>query len=524
MSFFLSLLLVISVFFRSFGLNISPPELFGDEIDVGYQAFSLLKTGRDLYGQALPFYIHSLAEWRAPLLMYATVPSIAIFGNTVWGVRLPEVVFGSLAPIILFLLAYQSTKNKKLSLLSSLSLALLPWHIHYSRAAFEVVILLDLLMLGTLLYAKKSYFLSIFFFALSFYTYSTAAVFVPLWSALLFFSQKSKPKSLFSYLSIIILIPYILSLFSGHAQERFSTLSIFGNSQTIDTIANFRKTETSPIFHNKLESYLGIFATNYFRSFSTDFLFVRGDPTMRHSLQYIGQLLPLTAPFLVLGLFWLGRKRYYFWLVWLALAPIPAALTIDGSFHATRLFLMIPPLAVAIGAGFSYLRKSLLVISCLILSVEILFVGHYYLDHYPKDSWRWWHVGYQQMFASLPSGYSRYFINNTYEPSLIRYLFYTSYSPARFQMLFSGDKPLDSVAPHYNGFTLDGHVFFGTFAADPNKPFWDTLLPDSVYVVSQRDNVPGNWDWRTSPPAGIKLISTIANPFNEPIFYVIAKN
>ena len=98
----LGLILALGLVLRLIMMATIPGELFGDEVDVGYQAYSLFKTGKDLYGQTLPLYIHSLSEWRAPLLMYATVPTIAVFGLNEYGVRLPEVILGALAPLILF--------------------------------------------------------------------------------------------------------------------------------------------------------------------------------------------------------------------------------------------------------------------------------------------------------------------------------------------------------------------------------------------------------------------------------------
>src|SRR3972149_12034802 len=94
----LSLVIFLGSFLRFGFLDKVPPELFGDEVDVGYQAASLLHTGRDLYGQVMPTYIHSLSEWRAPLLMYATVPTVAALGLNEWGVRAPQALFGALAP------------------------------------------------------------------------------------------------------------------------------------------------------------------------------------------------------------------------------------------------------------------------------------------------------------------------------------------------------------------------------------------------------------------------------------------
>src|SRR3989344_2897391 len=99
MGLILTFILIFSTVLRLGFVTTSPPELFGDEVDVGYQAYSLYKTGRDLYRQPLPTYIHSLSEWRAPLLMYATVPSVAFLGLNEWDVRVPQAIFGSLAPI-----------------------------------------------------------------------------------------------------------------------------------------------------------------------------------------------------------------------------------------------------------------------------------------------------------------------------------------------------------------------------------------------------------------------------------------
>src|SRR3989304_6452491 len=216
MSFFLGFLLLVSAVLRGFNLPVTPPELFGDEIDVGFQAVSLFKTGKDINNQPLPVYIHSLSEWRAPLLIYATVPTVALFGNTIPGVRLPEVVFGSIAPVLLYLLVIKLTGSKKLAAVSALFLAFSPWHIHYSRAGFEVVLLLDLVMAGTLLFIKKSRLWPVFF-ALSVLTSSTAVLFIPAWTIMLHFIFRTRPKASSLGVLILLLVPFIISLFFGKA-------------------------------------------------------------------------------------------------------------------------------------------------------------------------------------------------------------------------------------------------------------------------------------------------------------------
>jgi 4-amino-4-deoxy-L-arabinose transferase-like glycosyltransferase len=539
MGLLLSVLLVISTLVRMPLLNQVPPELFGDEIDVGYQAYSLFKTGQDLYRQPLPTYIHSLSEWRAPLIMYMTVPSLAALGNTEYGVRLPEAVFGSLSPIILFLLIYQLTHSRSISFFSGLALALMPWHIYYSRAAFEVVFLINFLMLGTLLYLKRRDILSLLFFALAFYTYSTATVFVPLFFLALVLINRRLPSLKSILISIVILSPFALNLFTGHAQQRFGLLSIFGYSEVIDKITFLRSQFPSiweTFFHNKGESYLFLFGYNYLRAFSTDFLFVRGDPVFRHGIQIIGQLLPVTSLFFFTGLYVIIRRRYWLLAVWLALAPVSSALTYDGAFHATRLFLMVVPVAFCIGVGFCQLAEIIhhkkfklgyYIITGVVFLWSFTSFAHYYLVHYPSLSSRWWAVGYKSVLTQLPSlesGYHRVFINNTYEPALIRFLFYSNYPPEKFHRYFIIDQPQADIVPNYDGFTLDGKFYFGDFTQSAkSRGFNNYLLPDSLYLISQRDNVPGNWDWRISHPKGLQVLYTAVNANNEPIFYLIAK-
>ncbi len=519
-------------------LNKLPPELFGDEVDVGYQAYSLLKTGQDLYGQTLPSYIRSLAESRAPLLIYATVPTIAIFGNNEWGVRLPEAIFGSLAPLILFLLVYKLSRSPALSLSSSLALAIMPWHIYYSRSAFEVVIMLDLIMLGSLLFLKRRFEFSALSFALAMYTYSTAVLFVPIWTVCLVLIHRQRINLKFIITGLIVALPLLYQIVLGSASQRFSVLNVANNGDFIKRLTELRNNSGPIIGHliyNKPETFINAVFANYLRSFSSDFLFVKGDPTYRHSIQIIGQLFPFTAPFVLLGVYYLISRKKFFWLAWLILAPLPSSLTADGGYHATRLFLMIPPLAVSMGAG-AYLvycwvplRWRRLVFSgvVVILSWQMFSSGYYYIVHYRLESWRWWHVGFKDAMTQvgrLAPNYSQVFINNTYEPSLERFLFWTSYPPQEFHRQFTVDQAIANVTPNYNGFFLGPKYYFGQFSDNAkSKGVANSLLPNSLYVISQRDDVAGDWDWRFSPPIGVKVLFTSVNLYNQPILYLITK-
>jgi 4-amino-4-deoxy-L-arabinose transferase-like glycosyltransferase len=463
----LILLLLISSLVRFPLLNYAPPELFGDEVDVGYQAYSLLKTGQDLYGQTLPTYIHSLSEWRAPLLMYATVPTIWIFGTNEWGVRLPQAVFGSLAPIILVILTWDLSRDKRLSVLAGFALGLMPWHIQYSRAAFEVVIMLNLAMLGVIAYLRGKQHLAMIFFSLTFYTYNTALVFVPLLLALLIAKFRHLPKLTALILLLALSLPMAKNVFWGTASHRFGSVNLTNNAESFDRMMLLRQSSgaVGRFIYNRPLTWINDFSINYFRALSTEFLFVRGDPIYNHNLQVIGELFPLTAPFLAVGLFLLVKKRQWFVLTWLLLGIIPSALTADGGFHATRLIWMVVPLAIAIGMGLSWFiavlpdkwRLGILGLTLGVFCLQFLMVSYYYLHYYRESSWKWWQVGYKDamtQLAILVPKYDKILINNSYEPSLIRFLFWAHYPPAKFRSEFTLDQPVNNLLPGFDGFTL----------------------------------------------------------------------
>src|SRR3989344_5355024 len=117
-------ILLIATFFRLWKLSSVPVSLFGDELDVGYHAYSILKTGRDYSGNFMPLHFQSLAEWRTPLYLYSAVPTIALFGITPLGVRLPAAILGILGVSLFYLLIKLITGNWKLATLAGLLLAI----------------------------------------------------------------------------------------------------------------------------------------------------------------------------------------------------------------------------------------------------------------------------------------------------------------------------------------------------------------------------------------------------------------
>ena len=249
---FLTVIILVATILRLYQLSSVPASLFGDEMDVGYHAYSILKTGRDYSGNFMPLHFHSLAEWRTPPYLYSAVPTVAFFGITPLGVRLPAVFFGVLSILGFYFLVKQITKDERLATIASALLAINPWHLQYSRAGFEVTMLLAFLTFGLYFFLKstsdgKYLWLSLLLLLLTPLIYSTAKLFTPILLLFLLISYRKElfyiSKRYISYAIVcLVLVGGLTSyavLFSGGSQ-RFNYISVFSDPTTESEVGTAR--------------------------------------------------------------------------------------------------------------------------------------------------------------------------------------------------------------------------------------------------------------------------------------------
>src|SRR3990172_5340154 len=124
-----TLVVLLAFFLRVNKVTEVPPSLNWDEVSIGYNAYSILKTGKDEWGEFLPLHFKSYGEYKLPAQIYASIPAIAIFGLNEFGVRITPVVYGTLTVFLLYLLVQELYRKKEISLISSFLLAISPFHI-----------------------------------------------------------------------------------------------------------------------------------------------------------------------------------------------------------------------------------------------------------------------------------------------------------------------------------------------------------------------------------------------------------
>ncbi len=429
-------ILVLASGLRLYGLGETPNGLFVDEASTGYDAYSLLETGRDQFGKKLPLFAQSLGDYNEALYRYLAIPSVYLFGLSEFSVRLPAALAGILTVLSLFVLVRQLF-GTKVALWAALFLALSPWHIHFSRIAFRGVLLPLFVTSGLAALSigfgrggarpRTGYvYLAALLFAGSLFTYSSARVFVPLLLAGLACVSHKDVRAMGKHgwiaagvfsLGILILLPFWLSP-EGMARAEAVNLNLSWGA-----------------------------AGNYASYFSWGFLFADGDPSPRHGLEGMGQLYLLDVPLLLFGVFAAVKGKYKTssrWLiVWLLLFPLPGALTAES--HALRAIVGVPAFCIlsAIGAsGLCTLARKLQVRTACVLLILAGFgvsAGKYvftYHTSYSTTSAPAWLHGMGELVAKANAyqGSTVYISNRVPLPFL--YLpFYLSWAPAEYQEL-----------------------------------------------------------------------------------------
>ena len=101
----ITLIVILAVSVRLYSLGNIPSGLSVDEADIGYDAYSLIKTGRDQWGEPFPIVgFRGFGDYRPVLYTYLVIPSFILFGVDAFSLRLPSVLFGIFSVGILYLL------------------------------------------------------------------------------------------------------------------------------------------------------------------------------------------------------------------------------------------------------------------------------------------------------------------------------------------------------------------------------------------------------------------------------------
>lgn len=403
----LIVIVVLAIFVRTYNLDSIPYGFHIDEAKVGWNAFSILQTGRDDKGNFLPGYYNSFGDFRPAGLIYLIIPSLIIFGKTVFAVRFPFAVFGALTvvPLFLFTKVVFKAKNSRTPLVAASLLAFNPWHIIASRSTSESVMAIFLTMWGLYFFVKlyKSNklidaFLSFISFLVSYLFYHNIRILAPLFLIVVAFYDQVvlDNKKNIRQLGVIIalIIASVLVFMSPESRGRMSQVNLKSDFQVLYEVTKMPTEEgpghvfTARLFHNKAAAYIRRFCEEYKDYFSTNFLVGNSSKPIRYSVPQVGLLTYFELLFFIFGLFAVSRKpELLIILTLLVLAPIPGAVTIEDVPNMQRSIFLIPFLIIIASCGVDNLFKFgnkwrwLLILFGLGYLANFGYFWHMYLSH-----------------------------------------------------------------------------------------------------------------------------------------------
>ncbi len=452
------LLIILGGFLRFYKLSDYPIQLNHDEISQAYDTASIVKTGKDIYGNFLPLAFLSTGDYKVGHYIYISTIFYRIFGDREFTIRIASAFFGTLTIASVFLFIYAFTKNFWIAFSSAALISITPSEIFYARKSFENVIGVSFIFLG-LYYLFRNLekfrtgtwqYLGFFFLTLAMYVYTSHTIVVPILLALfvmIFRKQINlKSKSLFRitafWLFLILPLIFITATNSG---LRFRAQSIFINQD----IELGRQLSYS---NNIFKTYFDYVSQRYLNQFNPAYLFGNGLDLTNQGLIGIGPLLILQLPLILMGLIFIIRtgiltlEKKIFLLCLIFIPFIPSAITFEP-FSPHRSMLGFSVLSIVSGFGLYWLlakKRILLIPVVLLFSLNFIYFIHIYTVSYAFEKSQQIHYPFKQIAVYAWSQYNNFdqiIVDPTYGESAPVYgvatqyylAYYGNYSPSKFQ-------------------------------------------------------------------------------------------
>jgi len=486
----LTLTIIIGIGLRIYGLNISPPSLGFDEAALGYNAYSIMLTGKDEYGNFLPLSLRSFNDYKPALYAYLTIPFIKIFGLNDSAVRLTSAMAGIISLIFLYLLLKEYIKNKWWRLAAFFILSFEPWRLHFSRNAFETHLSSCFFIIGTwfLLKTKENknkWWGAIIFLALSAYSYHSARLAVPLllifwiFDPIKIFTQikfgvalknkiRNNWKKLF-YLGgfLLICVPIFIVNNSSLLLTRFRQENVFNRfypyapSEIVNPISKIYY--LAGIISGHIFSYISPINLN-----QRIFGWVKGSPQYIPGMSMLGWV---EGVVFIFGFAWVIKNilkvsKYRFLIYWMVAGIAPAAATWTW-FHPLRSLNIFPAIEIIVALGLWRLVKIfrpnniLLIIGGMVMLMTIVFtINNELLYSAFENHGEYQPGGFKEgmpYLKSISSGYDQIIIDSPHSQNFIFLFFYGALEPQLVQK-YAEIRPKPGIEGNLD-FNFDKYIF-----------------------------------------------------------------
>ncbi len=438
----LSLIILLASFLYFYKVGQLPNSLSDDETAVGYNAYSILNTGKDEFGKSFPIAFRFFGAYTPPLFVYLIVPVIKLFGLSAAAIRTPSGVATILGIVVVyfFIKKLGLFKSYLTAIVGAFIFAISPWVIYYARVGYEITFGYIIFSLGALLLWSGLAKNRMSLVGLALLSTSTYIAHTERFLVMIFL--------------LLVLVLFRKNIFLVKNKKSI----IWGAIVLITTqVPNFYLATTKSFWvksaalgYNNIGLQINDFVIQLLTYFSPKAIFGPSpDINLQHTAPEIGLFYSwLIVPFF-LGLYQLYIKLKTpggkFLAILLLTAPIPGALS--GHFISIqRVMTLIIPLTLVIALGFDFILQKvnpkIFVPLLLVLSAfSLLLFWRSYFVLFPKERFPYWSYGYQQLSEIVKSSPDEHYVIDSSRAGTvyIGLLFYLRYPPEQYQRQFSPD-------------------------------------------------------------------------------------
>lgn len=530
----ITVVFLIALFLRTWQLVKYPVHFSMDEAAIGYNAYSVLRTGRDEHGKFLPLAFESVGDFKPPVNVYLTAISEAVFGYGEFAVRIPSAVIGALTVLVFILVLRKMKLGWPASVFGGLWLSLLPWHIHFSRGGFEAVTALFFLITGVWLFlvwveSKKVYQLifSVVSFSLSVWAYHAERFFIPILVLFLIILYKKDIKASTAKvrkqvgMGIVVLLffaaPFInLAVFTPAVAQRAATTSILRETSLNQNLHLSYTGSVQRIFDNNAFIIFRHWAGKYLNYFDLRFWFWEGLQFTQPGFPDLGLVYALDLPLFLYGIYTIvksdNKKLKAISLFWFFAGPLPASFAMNEQ-HPLRALTWLPFFGIVIASGMDGIlanlgkwKKGLAIYGALIVA-GVIYFGDIYMHQFPWFYSESWQYGFREVSQIACDGLSKYdkiYISDT----------------------FGSLGPLNTGVPHL--YTLfycppdrENYIALGEHLGKINfrRPNRDVLTEKGKLLL-----IGSPWDFLDGNLYGGKIIKKVVYPGGADAFWIVERD
>lgn len=402
-------IIILGAFLRFFKLTEFPIQLNHDEITQLYDAISIAQTGKDVYGNFLPFIFPSVGDFKPPFYTYITSFFYFIIGGGELTIRFASALFGTLLIPVVYLFT-NKILDKNTALIAAFFTAIAPFEIFFSRKSFESGTGILFMMLGFWCLYKhfekrnlKWVYSASLIFSFGMYTYFSHAIIIPFLLITFLFIYRnvflqSPRKFLIPLFLFLILVAPIFFMILTDSDTRFRTQTVFISQ---DPILGKQLSLIDPESHFlRIKTTINYSFDRYLKQFDPMYLFGNGLFLTNQNLLGIGPLLFFQFPFLILGIVYLLKKNNYsnerkFILTWIIIGMIPSGLTFE-EHSPHRVVMVFTMLNIISAAGFfafmgfiaKFKRNVRFILAgfvSLVITFNVLYFFHIYFVNFPYE-------------------------------------------------------------------------------------------------------------------------------------------